>query len=199
DVAGLSIGTRPDCINEETLDYLARLSKQCFVHLEMGIESCYDKSLQWMNRGHDFECARQAFKLAAERGLSTGTHLIFGLPSQSRNEDLAEAKVISTLPMRTLKLHQLQIIKGTALERTYASTPQQFHFFKLEEYVDFVIDFLERLSPAICLERFSSEAPPRFQAGPTFGPIRADRVLQLIEKRLEERDTWQGRLFKQDT
>ena len=199
DVAGLSIGTRPDCINEETLDYLARLSKQCFVHLEMGIESCYDKSLQWMNRGHDFECARQAFKLAAERGLSTGTHLIFGLPSQSRNEDLAEAKVISTLPMRTLKLHQLQIIKGTALERTYASTPQQFHFFKLEEYVDFVIDFLERLSPAICLERFSSEAPPRFQAGPTFGLIRADRVLQLIEKRLEERDTWQGRLFKQDT
>ena len=199
DVAGLSIGTRPDCINEETLDYLARLSKQCFVHLEMGIESCYDKSLQWMNRGHDFECARQAFKLAAERGLSTGTHLIFGLPSQSRNEDLAEAKVISTLPMRTLKLHQLQIIKGTALERTYASTPQQFHFFKLEEYVDFVIDFLEQLSPAICLERFSSEAPPRFQAGPTFGLIRADRVLQLIEKRLEERDTWQGRLFKQDT
>lgn len=194
DVVGLSIGTRPDCVNEEILDYLARLSEKHFVHLEMGIESCYDKSLQWMNRKHDFECARRAFAMAAERGISTGTHLIFGLPSQSREEDLRQADIISELPLHTLKLHQLQIIKDTTLEKEYALNPSKFHFFKIEEYIDFVIDFLERLSPSICMERFSGEAPPRFQAGPTFGMIRADKVLQIIEKRLEEHDTWQGKL-----
>lgn len=194
-VVGISIGTRPDCVDEEVLDYLAGLSKRHFVHLEMGIESCYDKSLHWMNRGHDFACARRAFEMAAERGLSTGTHLIFGLPSQSREEDSAQAGILSRLPLKTLKLHQLQIIRHTALEEIYARNPQDFQFFSLDGYIDFVIDFLERLSPAICMERFSGEAPPRFQAGPTFGMVRADRVLQLIEKRMEERQTWQGRLF----
>lgn len=198
DVAGIAIGTRPDCVNEEILDYLAKLSERCIVHLEMGIESCYDKSLQWMNRGHDFECARRAFASADERGISTGTHLILGLPSQSREEDLMQAEILSTLPMRTLKLHQLQIIKGTALEKEYTLNPDLFRFFELTEYVDFVIDFLERLSPDICMERFSGEAPPRYQAGPTFGMVRADRVLQMIEKRLEERDTYQGRLYRKN-
>lgn len=196
-VAGLAIGTRPDCVNEEILDYLARLSERCLLHLEMGIESCYDKSLRWMKRGHGFECARKAFASAAERGIPTGTHLILGLPSQSREEDLEQAEMVSSLPVQSLKLHQLQIIKGTALERDYASDPDRFRFFSLEEYIDFVIDFTERLSPSICIERFSGEAPPRFQASPTFGMIRADMVLQRIEKRMEERDTWQGKLAQQ--
>lgn len=198
DVVGIAIGTRPDCVDEEILDYLAELSRTCVVHLEMGIESCYDKSLTWMNRGHDFACARKAFGMAAERGLSTGTHLILGLPCESREEELAEAEILSSLPVGSLKLHQLQIIKNTSLEKIYLADPTAFRFFELNEYVDFVIDFLERLSPDIRIERLASEAPPRFQAGPIFGgDIRTDAILRLIEKRMEERDTWQGRLFPQ--
>lgn len=195
DVVGLAIGTRPDCVNEEILDYLASLSKDRHIHLEIGIESCYGKSLNWMNRGHDFATAQKAFEMAAQRGLFTGTHLILGLPSQSRQEDLKQAGILSKMPVGTLKLHQLQIIKNTALEKEYAENPQAFSFFSLDSYVDFVVDFLERLSPRIMMERFAGEAPARFQAGPTFGNLRSDRVLQLIEKRLEERGTWQGRLF----
>ncbi len=194
-VVGLAIGTRPDCVDEEILDYLARLSESHMVHLEMGIESCYDKSLRWMNRGHDFACAKKAFDMAAERGLSTGTHLILGLPCESREEELAEAEILSGLPVGSLKLHQLQIIRDTALEKIYQADPASFRFFELNEYVDFVIDFLERLSPRIRIERLASEAPPRFQAGPIFGGnIRTDAILRLIEKRLEERATYQGRL-----
>ncbi|MCM1041466.1 MAG: TIGR01212 family radical SAM protein [Bacteroides sp.] len=197
DVAGLAIGTRPDCVDDETLDYLADLAQTKHIHLEMGIESCYDKTLQWMNRGHDFATARKAFEAAAQRGLFTGTHLILGLPGLSREEELAQAGIISHLPVNTLKLHQLQIIKHTALEKEYAARPQDFSFFTVDSYVDFAVDFLERLSPQIMMERFAGEAPARFQAGPTFGNLRSDRILQLIEKRLEERGTWQGRLFSE--
>ena len=197
DVAGLSIGTRPDCIDEAILDYLAELSKTKHIHLEMGIESCYDKTLRWMNRGHDFATAEKAFEQAAKRGIFTGTHLIVGLPGLSREEELAQAGILSRLPVDTLKLHQLQIIKGTALEKQYAEQPQQFSFFTVDSYVDFVVDFLERLSPRIHMERFAGEAPERFQAGPVFGKLRSDRILQLVEQRLLERNTWQGRLFSQ--
>lgn len=196
-VIGLAIGTRPDCVDGRILDYLQKLSEKYFIHLEMGIESCYDRSLLWMRRGHDFECARKAFVMASERGISTGTHLILGLPGESREEELEEAEILSQLPIGTLKLHQLQIIRQTPLENEYAGHPGRFRFFKLDEYIDFVIDFLERLSPEIKMERFAGEAPPRFQAGPTFGNIRSDKVLQMLEKRMEERRTYQGRLFKQ--
>ncbi|MDE5574765.1 MAG: TIGR01212 family radical SAM protein [Bacteroidales bacterium] len=195
DVVGLAIGTRPDCVDDDILDYLAELSKSKHIHLEMGIESCYDKTLRWMNRGHDFARAQKAFEDASSRGILTGTHLIVGLPGLSREEELAQACILSRLPVDTLKLHQLQIIKHTALEKEYAAQPQKFSFFTVDSYVDFVVDFLERLSPRIKMERFAGEAPARFQAGPVFGNLRSDRILQLIEKRLAERNTWQGRLF----
>ena len=195
DVVGLAIGTCPDCVDDEILDYLAGLSKSKHIHLEMGIESCYDKTLRWMNRGHDFARAQKAFQDASKRGILTGTHLIVGLPGLSREEELAQAGILSRLPIGTLKLHQLQIIKNTALEKEYAAQPQKFSFFTVDSYVDFVVDFLERLSPRIKMERFAGEAPARFQAGPVFGNLRSDRILQLIEKRLAERNTWQGRLF----
>lgn len=193
-VEGIAIGTRPDCVDEELLDYLHELSRNHLVHLEMGIESCYDKTLEWMNRGHDFACARRAFSMAAERGLSTGSHLILGLPGESREEELDEARILSSLPIGNLKLHQLQIIRDTPLAEEYAENPGKFHFFTPESYVDFVIDFLERLSPRIKMERFASEAPPRFQAGPCFGNLRSDHLLQRIERRMEERGAYQGRL-----
>lgn len=194
-VTGLVIGSRPDCVDEEIMMYLKELSQRYYIHLELGIESCYDKTLTKINRGHDFECTRNAFALAQAHRVQTGAHLILGLPGETRDEMLAQARILSDLGIKTLKLHQLQILKGTMMEREYREHPEDFIFFALDEYIDFVIDFLEILDPAIIIERFAGEVPPRFQAGPCFDHVRNDQILAAVEKRLEERETWQGRLY----
>ena len=195
DVLGIVIGTRSDCMDKEKLKFFADIAKTHYVILEYGIESCYDKTLQRINRGHDFQNVVDMLELTKSYGLKTGGHLIFGLPGESREEMLAEAEILSGLPLDNIKFHQLQIIKGTAMEKDYARHPEEYDFFELDEYVDFIVDFVERLNPAFVIERFAGEVPPRFLAGPGWGKIRNDQILQKIEKRLEERDTWQGRLF----
>ncbi len=195
-VVGLVIGTRPDCVDEEKLDYFRQLAEQYYVIVEYGIESCYNKTLERVNRGHDFEKTQWAIEETAKRGLKVGGHLIFGLPGESREMLLAEAKIISKLPLTTVKFHQLQIFKDTPMEKEYQEKPQDFHLFELDEYIDFVVDFVERLNPNIVIERFAGEVPPRFQAGPNWGLIRNEKVFSLIENRFKERNTWQGRLWK---
>ncbi len=194
-VIGLIIGTRPDCIDDDKLEYLKELSAKHYVAVEYGIESCYDRTLQRINRGHSFKEAADAVMKTAGFGINTGAHFIFGLPGESRNEMLAEAGIISGLPLTTVKFHQLQIIKGTAMEKEYTSNPCDFHLFTWEEYLDFFIKFLERLTPAIVVERFTGEAPPRFLTEQKWGKKRTDQITGLIEKRLDELDTWQGRLY----
>ncbi len=194
-IEGLVIGTRPDCIDDEKLSYFKHLSKNNYVIIEYGLESCYDKSLKLINRGHNFQQAVDAIEKTNAFGIKCGVHLIFGLPGESREEMLEEAKIISKLPIDTIKFHQLQIIKNTKMADDYKNNPSQFNFFSLEEYIEFIIDFLELLSPDIVIERFAGEVPPRFLYGPGWGLIRNDQVLNLIEKRLKERDTWQGKLF----
>ena len=197
DILGIVIGTRSDCMDKEKLKYFADVAKTHYVILEYGIESCYDKTLRLINRGHDFQNVADMIRLTHSYGLKTGGHLIFGLPGESKEEMLAEAEILSSLPLDNIKFHQLQIIKGTAMEKDYARNPGKYRFFELEEYVDFMVDFVERLNPAFVIERFAGEVPPRFLAGPGWGRIRNDQILQKIEKRLEERNTWQGRLFHQ--
>ncbi len=197
-IAGLVIGTRPDCMDEEKLDYFAKISKEKYLIIEYGIESCYDKTLQTINRGHNFETLVEMLEKTAAKGIKTGGHLIFGLPGETRDEMLAEAEIISNLPLNNIKFHQLQIIKNTAMEQQYQANPEHFAFFQLDEYIDFMVDFLERLNPLFVVERFAGEVPPRFLAGPDWGLIRNDQILQKIEKRLEERDTWQGKLYYTD-
>ena len=194
-VIGLVIGTRPDCIDEEKLKYFKVLSGGYYLALEYGIESCYNKTLERINRGHTFEEAEKAVRDTTALGINTGAHFILGLPGESREEILAEADIISRLPLSTVKFHQLQIIHGTAMEREYHDNPEDFHLFTWEEYLDFFIKFLERLNPSIVVERFTGEAPPRFLAGPGWGKKRTDQIVNLIENRLEELDTWQGRLY----
>lgn len=194
-VVGLVIGTRPDCVDDEKLLYFQELSKTHYVILEYGLESCYDETLALINRGHTFGESVEALKKTAEFGINNGAHLIFGLPGESREQMLAEAKIISKLPLKTLKIHQLQIVKNTRMAQDYSENPGNYHFFELEEYIDLVIDFLEKLNPGIVVERFAGEVPPRFLAGPNWGTIRYDQILSKIEKRLESRDTWQGRFF----
>ena len=196
DVIGLVIGTRPDCIDEEKLAYLGELSAKHYVSVEYGVESCYDKTLLRINRGHTYAEAADAVRKTSEAGINTGAHFILGLPGETREEILAEADLISRLPLTTVKFHQLQIIKGTSMELEYRDNPGDFELFSWEEYRDFFIRFLERLNPAIVVERFTGEAPPGFLAGTLWGKKRADQIVSLIEKRMEELDTWQGRLYQ---
>jgi radical SAM protein (TIGR01212 family) len=195
-VIGLIIGTRPDCIDEEKLAYIKELSRKGYIAVEYGIESCYNKTLGRINRGHSFEDAVSAVVRTAALGINTGAHFIFGLPGETREEMLNQADIISALPLKTVKFHQLQIIKGTTMEREFQEHPADFELFEWEEYLDFFISFLERLNPAIVVERFTGEAPPRFLTGSGWGKKRTDQIVSLIEKRLEELDTWQGRLYK---
>jgi radical SAM protein (TIGR01212 family) len=195
DIKGLIIGTRPDCINNEILDFLTEVSKRCFLAVEYGIESCYDKTLLRINRGHSFREAIDALEATAKHGLNTGAHFIFGLPGETREEMLKEAEIISELPLKSVKFHQLQIIKGTRMEDEFRRNPADFEDFTWEDYLDFIIRFIERLNPAIVIERFTGEAPPRFLAREAWGKKRTDQIISLIEKRLEELDTWQGRLY----
>jgi radical SAM protein (TIGR01212 family) len=195
-VVGLIIGTRPDCIDEEKLGYLKDLSKRCYLSVEYGIESCYNKTLKRINRGHSFGDAVSALERTAELGINAGAHFIFGLPGETRQEMLDQASIISGLPIKTVKFHQLQIIKGTTMEKEFQNNPGDFELFTWEDYLDFFTRFLERLNPAIVVERFTGEAPPRFLTGEGWGKKRTDQIVNLIENRMEELDTWQGRLYQ---
>lgn len=194
-VEGIVIGTRPDCVDDEKLDYLAELAKKHIVIVEYGIESCYDKTLQRINRGHTFAQAQEAVRKSAERGLHLGAHFILGLPGESREEMLAMAPLINELPINSVKFHQLQIVKGTRMEREFAERPEDFAMFGLDEYIDFFIDLLERLRPDLYIERFVGEVPPRFVNSTPWGLVRNVELLRMLETRLEERNTYQGRLL----
>lgn len=194
-VVGIVVGTRPDCVDEEKLDYLAELAKDHVVIVEYGIESCYDKTLARINRGHDFETARKAVMMTAERGIDVGAHFILGLPGETREMMLESCRLINELPLRSAKFHQLQIVKGTRMEKEYEERPQNFERFTLDEYLNFFADMLERLRPDLYIERFAGEVPPRFVNETPWGLIRNAELLRLLDKRLEERDTWQGRLI----
>ena len=211
DVVGLVIGTRPDCVDEQKLDYLAELARgnvlkdwtrslsdgrertAPIIIVEYGIESCYDQTLVRINRGHDFETARVAVQMTADRGLDVGVHFILGLPGETRQMMLDSCKLINALPIRSVKFHQLQIVKGTRMEKEYAEHPQDFERFSLEDYLDFFVDMLERLRPDLFIERFVGEVPPRFVNETPWGLIRNVELLRLLEKRLQERDSWQGK------
>ncbi len=195
-IRGLIIGTRPDCISDELLDYLVCLSDKYYIAVEYGLESCYDHTLARVNRGHDFACSVSALKKTAAKGIHTGAHFILGLPGESREDMMNEAGIISELPLTTVKFHQLQIIKGTRMEKEYITRPQDFDLFTWEEYRDFIIKFLEKLNPEIIVERFIGQANPRFISDHAWGGLKPEEATRQIEDRLEELDTWQGRLYK---
>ena len=196
EIAGIVIGTRPDLIDEDILQYLAEIQKTHYVIVEYGIESVYDATLKHVNRGHDFATAKRAVELTATYNLPCGGHFIFGLPGETKPMMLDAANIISQLPLTTVKFHQLQIFKNTTMADEYLQHKEAFHLFELAEYIDFVIDFTERLNPNIVIERFAGEVPPRYLLSEPWLKLRYDEVLTRIEKRMEERDTWQGKSYK---
>jgi len=195
EIAGLVIGTRPDCIDDEKLEYFSQLAETHYVIIEYGIESCYDKTLERINRGHTFEESREAIIKTAAVGLKTGAHLIFGLPGESREEMMAQTKILSELPLSNIKFHQLQIIKGTVMEKQFKDDPSQFSFFELDEYIEFIVDFIEQLNPGFIIERFAGEVPPRFQAGPGWEMVRNEKIVEMVEAELKRRNAFQGIRF----
>lgn len=191
-VAGIVVGTRPDCIDEEVLDYFAGLARDRYVTIEYGVESCYDETLRAINRGHDFECARRAITATAERGIHTGAHFILGLPGESDEMLISQTDIINTLPLTTIKFHQLQVFKGTLMADDWQAHPERYRFWELEDYIDLFIEILRRLSPNIVVERFAGEAPPRYHLGPNWGLVRNEQLLAMLEKRLAELGAYQS-------
>lgn len=195
DVVGLVIGTRPDCMPDTLLDYLEALARRTFVLVEYGIESTLDRTLHRINRGHTWQAAVDAVERTAARGLPVGGHVILGLPGESREDILGQAADISRLPLDTLKLHQLQLIRGTRMAREYEERPEDFHLFDdVDEYIALVVDYIQRLRPDLVLERFVSQSPKELLLAPDWG-LKNYEFNHRLQKRMKEQDAWQGKLY----
>ncbi|MBN1413711.1 MAG: TIGR01212 family radical SAM protein [Bacteroidales bacterium] len=191
-IVGLVIGTRPDCVDDNKLDYFASLSDKTYLILEYGVESVYENTLQRINRGHTFADSVKAIKNTAMRGIRAGCHMIIGLPGETPEAILNSASVISSLPLTTVKFHQLQIFRGTPMEKEYRNDPGEFTLFSIDQYLSFMAEYIARLNPAFVIERIAGETPPRFSAVNRWGP-RYDEILVQFKKILEEKDLWQGK------
>ena len=194
-VIGLVIATRPDCLTPEILDLLEELSQKCYVMVELGIESVNNSTLERINRGHNWEESEKAIREIASRAIHNCVHVILGLPGEDHSHCIAQAKVISELPVEIIKLHQLQIHKGTAMAHEYSKFPERFHPFSVQEYTDLVVEYLENLNPGIIVERFVSSAPDHMVIAPRWG-LKNYEFVAKVEKRLKDRDTWQGRVWE---
>ena len=196
EVAGIVVGTRPDCIDGPKLDYFARLAETRYVAIEYGIESCYDATLRSVNRGHDFACARRAVEMTSERGIRTGAHFILGLPGETPAMMEASVDAINSLALDTVKFHQLQLFRGTTMAAQYAGRPGAFPLF-LEGRVR---RFLYRPARAFATgsgrravrQRGAAALSSRSYVG---GSCATSNSWSLLERRLEQRGTWQGRLY----
>ena len=195
DIAGIVVGTRPDCVDEQKLDYFAELSRKKYVTIEYGVESCYDETLRRINRGHDFATAERAIRMTAERGIHCGAHFILGLTGESDEMLIAQVERINALPLTTVKFHQLQLFRGTPLAREWDEHPERFRFWTIEEYLDLFVEILRRLRPDIVVERFAGEAPPRYHHTEGWGLVRNEQLLAMLDKRLELRGVHQGDIF----
>lgn len=197
-VVGIIIGTRPDCMPPALLDYLAQLAQRTFVTVEYGVESTIDSTLQRINRGHDYASAVEAITRTAQAGIITGAHLILGLPGESRNDMLSHATRLSQLPLHTIKLHQLQLIRGTVMGNEYEIHPQQFDIPDIDTYIDLAIDFTELLRPDIVIERFVSQSPAELLIAPHWGVKNHEFTARLL-RRMRERDAYQGSRWQAST
>lgn len=190
DVVGIAIGTRPDCVSDELLDYLERLSRQTFLIVEYGIESANDDTLRRINRGHTFECARKAIEKTAERGILVGGHIILGLPGEDEKESIRQASIISSTKLDILKIHQLQIIKGTRLAQEYTNKP--FHLYSVDEYIHLLSHYIQLLRKDIVLERFVSQSPKDLLIAPDWG-LKNYEFTNLLVNHLRKTSAYQGK------
>ena len=192
DVVGLVIGTRPDCIDDTLLDYLTQLARQTMVTLEYGIETANDDTLRLIRRGHDFQCVRDAVERTKGRGIVIGGHVILGLPGEDAEESVRQATIMSQLGLDVLKIHQMQIIRGTRLAQMYAENP--FHLYSPEEYSELIVKYLEHLSEDMVVERFASQSPKEMLIAPKWG-LKNYELTNLIVNKMKREGRRQGSLF----
>ena len=196
DVVGLVIGTRPDCMPDELLQYLENLNRQTFLLVEYGIETTCDETLKRINRGHTYADTVETVQRTAARGILTGGHVILGLPGESHDDMVSQAGVLSELPLTTLKMHQLQLIRGTRMAYEYEQNPAGFHLFNdVNEYIELVIDYIEHLRPDIVPERFVSQSPRELLIAPDWG-LKNYEFTARVQKRMKERGAYQWRMYK---
>lgn len=194
-VVGLVIGTRPDCMPDDLLHYLEEVNKHTFLLVEYGIESTDDETLRRINRGHTFQTTVDAVERTAGCGILTGGHVILGLPGETRERIVMQTRALSRLPLTTLKMHQLQLIRGTRMALEYEQTPQDFHLFDADEYIELVIDYIEHLRPDIVLERFVSQSPKELLIAPDWG-LKNYEFNHRVQKRMKELDAYQGKKYE---
>lgn len=194
-VVGLVIGTRPDCMPDNLLRYLEEINKHTFLLVEYGIESTNDVTLKRINRGHTFQVTRDAVTRTAACGILTGGHVILGLPGETHESIVTQAKVLSDLPLTTLKMHQLQLIRGTRMALEYEQRPEDFHLFDVDEYIELVIDYVEHLRPDLVLERFVSQSPKDLLIAPDWG-LKNYEFNHRVQKRMKELGAYQGKKYE---
>lgn len=194
-VIGLVIGTRPDCISEEIVSYLSLLSDKYFISLEFGVESTLNRTLINVNRCHTFEDTKLAYKMCENKGFNLGAHLILGLPNESKEDLLNHAREISKLPITTIKLHHLQIVKKSIMASQFKNKPDTFNLFTEESYIEFISEFIGLLRPDIIIERFISEAPLDLLIAPKWNGLKNFEIVDKIDKLLTKKDTWQGKFY----
>ena len=193
-VVGLVIGTRPDCMPDPLLRYLEELNKHTFLLVEYGIETTRDVTLKRINRGHTYADTVETVNRTAACGILTGGHVILGLPGETHDEIIAQAAELSRLPLTTLKMHQLQLIRGTKMAREFECRPEDFHLFSVDEYIDLVIDYVEHLRPDLILERFVSQSPKELLIAPEWG-LKNYEFTARVQKRMKERGAYQGKAY----
>jgi len=196
-IIGLVIGTRPDCINEDLINFLADLAKEYYISLEFGVESTLNKTLKAINRCHTFEETQAAYELCKNKNLHLGAHMIIGLPGESKTDLLHHAKEISKLPIEFLKLHHLQVVKHTMMSLQFKENPRMFNLFTAEEYINFITDFVALLRPDIIIERFISESPAHLLIAPKWDGLKNFEIVAKIDKKLIEKDLWQGKFYQE--
>lgn len=195
DVVGLVIGTRPDCMPEALLHYLEELNRQTFLLVEYGIESTNDDTLRRINRGHTFRETIDAVERTAACDIPVGGHVILGLPGEGHEEMVAQAAVLSRLPLTTLKMHQLQLIRGTRMAAEYQRHPEEFRLWEADDYIGLVIDYIEHLRPDLVLERFVSQSPKELLIAPDWG-LKNYEFNHRLQKRMKELGAYQGRKYE---
>lgn len=193
-VIGLVVGTRPDCINEDLINFLSELSKNYFISLEFGVESTLDRTLVDINRCHSYKETVDAYQLAKNKGLHLGAHMIIGLPGETKDDILNHAIELSKLPINSLKLHHLQIVKHTMMAHQFKTNPKQFCFYSVEEYIDLITEFVGLLRPDIIIERFISQSPKHLLIAPNWN-LKNYEIVDKIDKKLIEKNLWQGKLI----
>ncbi len=193
DIVGIVIGTRPDCVSNELLNYLEELNQHTFVLVEYGIESTNDNTLRLINRGHTFEQSRKAIMMTKAHNLLTGGHIILGLPGEDAAESIRQAPIISSLPLDILKIHQMQIIRGTELAKHYKASP--FHLYTVEEYIHLIAKYIQLLRKNLVLERFVSQSPSELLIAPQWG-LKNYEFTNLLNNYLKSNQICQGQLVE---